>query len=421
MANPTMDIKDHGIRAVLAPIMTALCIAVALVAAAAVPARAQNPFEAVVTVNGNPITRYDLQQRTLFLTLLNAGPDAPRLAREQLINERIQTQAAERAGITLPEEAIVNAQAAFASQGEFDRETFILALGEQGVEESTFRAFVASGVLWREVVAARFGTRAEVTEDDIDRALAQVPSRGGVRVLLNEIILPAGDPDSEKASMARAERLQQLTDEAEFAAAARQFSVASSRIRGGEIDWRALEDLPPEAQEALRTIAPGQVTRPIRLPTAIALFRLRDREEVPQGSLEIVSADYVEYLIPGGRSPEALAEAARIAQQVRVCDDFFGVAQGQPPERLRRQTVRLSELPADVAREIAGLDTNEVSTNLTRGGNLVVLMLCERTVRESTAVDRAQVRRLLTAQRLEVFAAGFLNELRLAAEIEELQ
>jgi peptidyl-prolyl cis-trans isomerase SurA len=221
--------------------------------------------------------------------------------------------------------------------------------------------------------------------------------------------------------MARAQRLQGLTDEAEFAAAARQFSVAPSRLRGGDIEWRALDDLPPEVQDGLRSIAPGQVTRPIRLPSAIALFRLRDREEVPQGSLEIVSADFAEYLIPGGRSPEALAEAGRIAAQVRVCDDLFGVARGQPPERLRRQTIRLNDLPADVAREIALLDTNEVSTNLTRGGNLVFLMLCERTVRESTAVDRAQARQLLTSQRLETFAAGFLNELRLAAEIEELR
>lgn len=404
----------------LAAALRALVLA-ALLALATLPASAQNPFEALFRVNGEPITRFDLQQRTLFLTLLNAGPDAPRIAQEQLINERLQTQAAAREGVTVPEEAIVAAQANFAAQGQFDRETFIIALAEQGVEENTFRDLVTSGILWRETVAARFGPRAEVTEEEIDRALAQVPSRGGVRVLLSEIILPAADPDSERASRVRADRLRGLTDADEFAAAARQFSVAPSRLVGGDIEWRAVEDLPPEVGEALRGIAPGQVTRPVALPNAIALFRLRDREEVPQGSIEIVSADYAEFLIPGGRSPEALAEAARIGRQVRTCDDLYGVARGQPSDRLRRQTVRLSALPGDVAREIALLDENEVSTNLTRGGNLVFLMLCQRTVRESTAVDRAQVRQVLTGQRLETFAAGFLNELRLAAEIEDLR
>jgi peptidyl-prolyl cis-trans isomerase SurA len=383
------------------------------------PAVAQNPFEPVYRINGSVITRYELQQRTLFLTLLNA-PSPEQLARDQLVNERLQQQAAALEGVTVPEEEIIAAQSAFAAQGQFDRETFITALGEQGVEEGTFRDFVATGLLWRAAVSQRFRPRAEVTEQEIDRALAQTPSRGGERVLMREILLPAPDPDSEAASLARAQRLSQITDEVEFAAAARQFSSAPSSLQGGEINWRATADLPPEIQEALRGLPAGRTTRPIRLPTSIALFYLRDREEVREGSIEIVSADYAIYLIPGGRSPDALARAAQIAREVRTCDDLYGVALGQPAGVLTRQTVRISELPSDVAREISGLDQYEVSTNLTRGGNLAFLMLCERTVRESTAVDRAAVRQLLTGQRLETFAAGWLNELRLAAQIEEL-
>jgi peptidyl-prolyl cis-trans isomerase SurA len=383
------------------------------------PVAAQNPFEPVYRINGSVITRFELQQRTLFLTLLNA-PSPEQLARDQLVNERLQQQAAALEGVTVPEEEIIAAQTAFAAQGQFDRETFITALGEQGVDEGTFRDFVATGLLWRAAVSQRFRPRAEVTEQEIDRALAQTPSRGGERVLMREILLPAPDPDSEAASLARAQRLSQITDEVEFAAAARQFSSAPSSLQGGEINWRATADLPPEIQEALRGLPAGRTTRPIRLPTSIALFYLRDREEVREGSIEIVSADYAIYLIPGGRSPDALARAAQIAREVRTCDDLYGVALGQPAGVLTRQTVRISELPSDVAREISGLDQYEVSTNLTRGGNLAFLMLCERTVRESTAVDRAAVRQLLTGQRLETFAAGWLNELRLAAQIEEL-
>ncbi|MGI1661306.1 peptidylprolyl isomerase [Palleronia sp. KMU-117] len=406
--------RGHPVRGLLPAVLLILAMATG-------SATAQNPFETVFRVNGSPITRYELQQRTLFLTLLNAGANPGQIAEQQLVNERLQRQAAERDGVTISDEQIAAAQGAFAAQGQFDRETFIAALGEQGVEEATFRDFVATGVLWRAAVSQRFLPRAEVTEDEIDRALAQVPSRGGVRVLLSEIILPAQNPESETASLARAERLSRITDELEFAAAARQFSAAPSRLMGGEINWRALDELPPEVQSALQGLAPGRATRPINLGGSIAVFRLRDREEVRAGSIEIVSADYAEYLIPGGRSPEALSRAAAIKAEVRTCDDLNGVARGQPEGVLTRRITRIAELPGDVAREIAGLDQYEVSTNLTRGGNLVFLMLCERTVRESTAVDRAQVRQLLTAQRLETFASGWLNELRLAARIEDLR
>jgi peptidyl-prolyl cis-trans isomerase SurA len=405
-----------GITRTAHRLLAGIVVALTLLAGSA---QAQNPFEPVYRINGSVITRYELQQRTLFLTLLNA-PNPEQLAREQLVNERLQQQAAALENIEVSEEQVIGAQTAFAAQGQFDRETFITALGEQGVEFGTFRDFIVTGLIWRAAVTQRFEARAEVTEQEIDRALAQVPSRGGERLLLSEILLPAPDAESEAASMARAQRLSQISDPLEFAAAARQFSSAPSSLQGGEINWRATADLPPEIQEALRGVGVGRVTRPIRLPNSVALFLVRGREEVREGSIEIVSADYAVYLIPGGRSPQALARAAQIEQSVRTCDDLYGVAVGQPAGVLTRQTVRISELPADISREISLLDQYEVSTNLTRGENLVFLMLCERTVRDSTAVDRAQVRQLLTAQRLETFATGWLNELRLAAQIEEL-
>lgn len=409
-----MNRADKGWRRLLGALALALAVSQG-------PATAQGLFDPVVRINDRVITVYELEQRTLFLTLLNAGPNPRDLALDQLIRERLQLDAAAEVGIALPEQAIIDAQEDFAARGGFSREELVEALAAQGVEEGTFRDFLRSGLVWREVVRGRFGPRAEVSDEQVDRALATVPSQGGIRVLVSEIFLPAGTPQTEAASRGRAEDLVTLTDEDAFSAAARRFSVASSRFNGGQVDWRPLEALPPEAAEQITRLQPGQVTRPVLLGDTLALFQLRDREDVEAGSVEIVSADYAEFLIPGGRSAEALAEAARIRHEVESCDDLNTVAFGLPENRLTRQTVRLTELPADVAGEIEGLDANEISTGLTRGGNLVVLMLCGRTVRESGAVDRDLARRFLVNQRLETFSAGFLNELRTAAEIEILE
>ena len=385
------------------------------------PAAAQGLFDPAIRVNDRIITNFELDQRALFLTLLNAGPNPRELALNQLITERLQLDAAAFDGIGVPERAVIAAQEEFAARGEFSREELIEALEGQGVEEGTFRDFVRSGLVWREVVRARFGPRAQVTDQQIDRALATIPSQGGIRVLVSEIFLPAGTPQTEAASRRRADRLVELPDEDAFSAAARRFSVAPSRFQGGEVDWRPIEALPPEAAEQITRLQPGQITRPVQVGENLALFQLRDREDVAEGSVEIVSADYAEFLIPGGRSPEALAEAARVRQDVESCADLYEVALGLPENRLTRQTIRLTDLAPDVAQEIEGLDANEISTGLTRGGNLVVLMLCGRTVRDSGAVDRDLARRFLVNQRLETFAAGFLNELRTAAEIEILE
>ncbi|NRA98811.1 MAG: SurA N-terminal domain-containing protein [Rhodobacteraceae bacterium] len=379
-------------------------------------AKAQNAFSPIAKVGGGVVTLYELDQRALFLTLLEAGEDTRTLAFEQLINERLQLDTAATFGVTLPEEAIIAAEAEFAAQGQFTREEFIAALETSGVGASTFRNFIEAGLLWREVVGGQFANRINVSEAEIDRVLASVPSQGGLRVLVNEIVLPAGSPQTEAASRARADRLAQITTFDEFQAAARLFSVSNSRFQGGEIDWRAVEALPAEAGAQMSGLQPGQVTRPVLVNGAIVLYQLRDSETVQPGSRQVVSAEYAIFQVPGGRD-----EAARIAARVRTCDDLYGEAFDGPPERLSRVTQQISQLPADVAREIESMDDNETSLNLTRGGQATVLMLCRRTLNQSSAVDRDQVRGLIFAQRLETFSQGFLNELRFNTDIEVIQ
>jgi peptidyl-prolyl cis-trans isomerase SurA len=273
------------------------------------------------------------------------------------------------------------------------------------------------------VVRGRFGPRAQVTEDEIDRALALGNAGGGVRVLISEIFLPADTPERRAAAQRRAETISQITTIGAFASAARRFSAAPSRGRGGRQDWIPLGNLPPQLRGQILTLAPGQVTDPIEVPNAIALFQLRDIEETEDPSAEAVSIEFARYFIPGGRSAAALAEADKIAAQVDTCDDLYGVAKGQPEDRLLRDVLPVAEIAGDISVELAKLDENEISTALTTadGQALVFLMLCGRTLAFSEEADRDVVRANLVNQRLEAYASGYLSELRADAVIQRLE
>ena len=69
-----------------------------------------------------------------------------------------------------------------------------------GVAPQTVRDFVASGVVWRELIRGLFGPRSQVTEAEIDRALAYSTGGGGVRVLLSEIVLPTAPEVRERGA-----------------------------------------------------------------------------------------------------------------------------------------------------------------------------------------------------------------------------
>ncbi|MEL7213330.1 MAG: peptidylprolyl isomerase [Pseudomonadota bacterium] len=399
----------------LSRLFICLCLSFGL----ALSATAQSAFSPVIKVNDRAITQYELDQRILFLTLLRSPGNLEELAEEQLIDDRLRLDAVAAAGIQLTEEQIEGGMAEFAGRANLELEQFVQAIAQGGVDRSTFRDFVRAGLGWRELSRARFAPRAQVTEAEVDRAIKAGSSDGGIRVLLNEIILP-NTPQTAAQTQRRVEDIQRIDSVAAFQSAARRFSVSGSRGRSGQLDWLPLGNLPPQIRQIVLGLKPGEVSPAIPIPNAIIFFQLRDIEETEAAPVEFAAIEYAAYYIAGGRSAAGLATAERVRAEVDTCDDLYGVAKGQPEEVLERGALPPSEIPQDIAVELAKLDDGEVSTALTRAGGetLVFLMMCGRTPVLGEDVDRESVRSALFNRRVESFANNFLDELRAEAVIE---
>jgi peptidyl-prolyl cis-trans isomerase SurA len=171
-------------------------------------------------------------------------------------------------------------------------------------------------------------------------------------------------------------------------------------------------------------LAPGEVSDPLPLEGAIALFQLRDIEETEVPDIEYEAIEYAAYYISGGRSQQALARAQRVDQDTDTCDDLYGIAKGEPPEVLERGTKAPDEIPTDIALELAKLDPGEISTAVTRanGETLVVLMLCGRTPKlEGEGPSAEEISGFIRNRRLDSFANSYLEQLRAEARIVELE
>lgn len=383
------------------------------------PAMAQNLFAPVIKVNDAVITEYEIQQRVRFLQVLNAPGATRDSVTEALIDERLRAQAVADAGLELTSEGIEESLTEFAGRAELTKDEFITALAGAGVAEESFRDFVINGIGWRELIRARFGARVEISEAEIDRALSATGGTSGIRVLVSEIIIPS-PPDRAAEVQSIAERISAATSEAQFSAFAREYSATASRGAGGRLPWQDLTNLPPSLRPLLLALAPGEITDPLPIPNAVALFQLRAIEETGDPVPEYGAIEYAVYYIPGGRTAATLAEAERIKARVDVCDDLYGVAQGQPEEFLERSSKAPGEIPADIAIELSKLDAGEVSTALTSpdGQALAVVMLCGRTAAVNQDISREDVAQSLRQQRLSGYADSLLEELRADARIQ---
>jgi len=383
------------------------------------PAGAQSQFSPVVRVDGMVITSFELAERQKFLTLLRAPGDVRALATDQLINEKIQLREASIAGIVASEEAIKAGMEEFAQRGGLDAEQFIQLLGQAGVDPSTFREFVTAGIVWRDFVRAELLPRVSISKAAIAAAMAEAEAEPGIRVLLSEIVLPAADPASRKASMARAQRLTGLDEEA-FAKAAMRFSAGGSRNNGGKMKWVDVTALPAPAAAAVRGLQPGQTSRIVETGEDLRIYFMRDREEV-RGGTPRTMLDYAALLLPGGQSAANIDEAARIRARVTSCDDLYPIARALPPEQLVREELAEAQVPANYRAELDRLDPGEISSRLTTAnGAMVVLMLCQRGNEVPRSLTEDMVADQLRNQRVGTMAQALLDEKRANAFIETL-
>ncbi len=383
------------------------------------PAQAQGNYRPVARIDGMVVTAFELTERTKFLTLLRAPGDVRALALDQLINEKIQMRAADKADISVDDEAVKAGMEEFAARANITAEELLQYLAQAGIDASTFRDFVTAGVTWREYVKSEFLPRVSVSKSEVDAAMDKAVTEPGLRVLLSEIVLPAGDAATRKASKARAQRLTGLDEDA-FHKAAQRFSIGPSRANGGKLNWVDITALPASAGAAVRGLKPGQTSRIIESGEEIRVYFMHDREQVKGGTPRTM-VEYAALLLPGGQSDANRSAAADISAEAFGCDDLYPVARGLPPEQLVRETLPESQLPAAYRAELDRLDAGEVSSRLTTpSGAMVVLMLCKRGNELPRSLTRAAVEEQLKSQRLNTMAQVFLEEKRANAFIETL-
>lgn len=405
-------------RTTLAVAVSALGCSMAFLAPA--PAWAQGLFAPAITVNGRVITQYELEQRSQFMRLLKAPGDPVELAREALIEDRLKQQEIEAIDMVVAPEDVEAGMVDFAARANLPLDEFVKALDQGGVSRETLRDFVEIQLAWRDYIGSQFGARARPTDAEIDRALGQGGTGGGIQVLLSEIIIPV-TPQTAAQAEGLAGEISRLDSYDAFSAAATQYSASDSRRNGGRMNWLPIANLPPALQPVILALNPGEITAPLTLPNAVALFQMRGIRETGSGIPKYASIEYAAYYIAGGRTPETLATAAGIADRVDTCDDLYGIAKGQPQGVLDRESKRPAEIPRDIALELARLDAGEVSTALTRsnGQTLVFLMLCGRTSEFAEDASREQIANALVEQRLNAFAKSHLEQLRADALIVE--
>ncbi|MEM9760944.1 MAG: peptidylprolyl isomerase [Pseudomonadota bacterium] len=264
------------------PFLASTLLAAFALASTAAAQTSSTLFRPVAVVNDSAITGFDLEQRVRLLRVLGLPAASEEALREEalrrLVDDRLKLEAGQRLGLQANDEAIARGFEDIAGQlgarpGELEA-----LLENQRITRQAVNDFIGASMVWNEVVRTRFANRIEPGAAEIDSEIA-LSGGGRIDYRIQEIGLAmTGNGRSEADTRALAEQLRsELSQGGDFAAAARRYSSAPSAQSGGEVGWVSSATLPPELNERLQRLEPGQVGEPLPVPGGLSLIRLVDR------------------------------------------------------------------------------------------------------------------------------------------------
>lgn len=401
--------------------------------AAAPPARAQDIQRIAAVVNDDVISSRDVERRLDLVILQTGQPDTPELRRRLrdrvlrgLIDERLQMQETQRRNIAVSDREMDAEIEQIARINNVDREAFEQQLVRMGVDREAWSTQLKNEIAWRKLIRARLLPTINISEEEIDAAIAHMKSMAGqTEFQVGEIFLSVDGPEQEEEVRRSAQRLvEQLRAGAPFAAVARQFSQGTTAANGGNAGWMQPGMLPEELESALRDMKQGEISDPIRTTAGFYIVTPIARRQIlgePAGDT-IVSLNQIMLPFPPTDSRRRAAQlelAQTISASAQNCQDLDRIAKEmKSTESGSLGTMKLRDLPANFQAVIQPLAAGKVSAPIATDKAVHVFAVCSREDPKNDALNPVVVRQGLVGRRIDVLARRYLRDLRRDATVE---
>ena len=228
-----------------------------------------------------------------------------------------------------------------------------------------------------------------------------------VQVLLTEIIIPFSNQELTEIENI-AYQLKNIKSIEEFSNAAKIYSKAPTADLGGRIKWQNFNKLPEIIKPFIFNLSPGEVTEPIRLNTAIALFQLRDIREINDINTEVNFLDFITV----STTLANLAYLKDIQNKFYNCSDLTAAFGNKADFKLIRSKLFSEQLSNSLATVLEKLDPDE-SEIIIDNEKPKLVRLCERNKKEELTNEKIEnYKNNLQTIRLKYLARSFMETLK---------
>lgn len=245
----------------------------------------------IAIVDQSVITEQELLEKaqSVAMQLEKKGAELPSQAilqkqvLERLIVDSLQLQFAAKVGIKISDAQLDKTIERIAEQNNMGIADFKQALTADGVNFYKFRESIRDEITIARLKEREIANRVIVTEGEIDNYLMTQSGKTGEQFdyAISQILIKtptdASPEDLEVARKRTEEVLKAIADGMSFEKASATYSDAGNALEGGDLGWKNAQQIPPVFLEQLKAMDNGEITKPIRSPGGIHIFKLNDK------------------------------------------------------------------------------------------------------------------------------------------------
>jgi peptidyl-prolyl cis-trans isomerase SurA len=246
----------------LAPFILGCAAALILIGCAS-PLHAQT---VVVMVNGEPITSYDIEQRSK-LTFLSThkAPDRQQVISE-LIDEKVKIKEGKKYGVDPGISDIDQSFAAMSSRMRITPDQLTKTLELQGIRTDTLKARMKAEMVWTSLVRGRFKESLQIGEKDVAAAIQvsgdEKQQMDAFEYKMQPIVLIVPRGSTPAAIDARRKEAEALRNRVQTCDEANSFFKTMQNAAIRDTVTKTSADLPPALRDVLDKTPIGHLTEP---------------------------------------------------------------------------------------------------------------------------------------------------------------
>jgi peptidyl-prolyl cis-trans isomerase SurA len=269
----------------------------------AAPASAEIVNRIIATIDGEPITLFELQKyaatEVRVRQLQSADPSA---LLETLITQHIIDKEFADLGLSVNEQDVDRYIEGIRQRNNLTEDQLAAALAQQGIPMDQYRKQIRDELQRAQLINREIRGKVNVTPEEVERYYeANKKDYETVEgVTVSHIVLkvpPDASAEEVEAVRQRADKIyEELKGGADFAETARKYSEDASADSGGSLGTFKQGEMVDELENEIAKLEPGQFSQPVRSDAGFHIVRLDERQGASHQALDTLADEIKEKL-----------------------------------------------------------------------------------------------------------------------------